>query len=221
MSSEFAGKTVAVSGAAIGFGHAIATRFAEAGARVFGCDILDPAAADAAGFSVHRVDLLDRKAGADWIRSIEVKTGGAIDILVCNAGGVAGQVSKPLEDVGDEPEKSGQSNLPRRKGPHTDQTLARVHNAVWNQDIHVTENVLSALFRKARDNPANYNLLGAVFEAAAIAGVPLFETDRGQGTVDIDRERIGAHRAALGEMLALLPTTIARKDHSTLVVMAA
>jgi 3-oxoacyl-[acyl-carrier protein] reductase len=102
MSTEFAGKTVAVSGAAIGFGRAIATRFAEAGARVFGCDILDPAAADAAVFSMQRVDLLDRMAGADWIRSVELETGGAIDILICNAGGVAAQVSKPLEDVGDE-----------------------------------------------------------------------------------------------------------------------
>jgi transcriptional regulator with XRE-family HTH domain len=52
--------------------------------------------------------------------------------------------------------------------------------------------------------------IGAVFEAAAIAGVPLFETDRGQRTVDLDRERISAHRAALGEMLTLLPKT-ARK----------
>ena len=48
MSTEFAGKTVAVSGAAIGFGRAISARFAAAGARVFGCDILDPADADAA-----------------------------------------------------------------------------------------------------------------------------------------------------------------------------
>jgi hypothetical protein len=40
--------------------------------------------------------------------------------------------------------------------------------------------------------------------------VPLFEADRGQGTADMDRERISAHRAALGEMLTLLPKT-ARK----------
>jgi 3-oxoacyl-[acyl-carrier protein] reductase len=49
-----------------------------------------------------RVDLLDRKAGADWIKSIEQRTGRAIDILVCNAGGVAGQVNRPIEDVGDD-----------------------------------------------------------------------------------------------------------------------
>ena len=52
--------------------------------------------------------------------------------------------------------------------------------------------------------------IGAACDAAAITGVPLFETDWGQGTVDLDRERISAHRAALGEMLTLLPKT-ARK----------
>jgi 3-oxoacyl-[acyl-carrier protein] reductase len=102
MSTEFTAKIVAVSGAAIGFGRAIGTRFAAAGAQVFGCDILDPAAADASVFSLDRVDLLDRKAGADWIQSIEHQTGRAIDILVCNAGGVAGQVNKPIENVGDD-----------------------------------------------------------------------------------------------------------------------
>jgi 3-oxoacyl-[acyl-carrier protein] reductase len=102
MNTEFAGKTVAVSGAAIGFGQAIGTRFAAAGARVFGCDILGPAEADAAAFAMDRVDLLDRKAGAGWIESIEQRTGRAIDILVCNAGGVAGQVNRPIEDVGDD-----------------------------------------------------------------------------------------------------------------------
>jgi len=44
--------------------------------------------------------------------------------------------------------------------------------------------------------------IGAVFEAAAITGVPLFEADR---------ERLGAHRAVTGEMLRLLPKT-ARKS---------
>lgn len=38
--------------------------------------------------------------------------------------------------------------------------------------------------------------IGAVFEAAAIAGVPLFESDT---------ERLAAHRATTGEMLKLLP----------------
>ncbi len=43
--------------------------------------------------------------------------------------------------------------------------------------------------------------IGAVFEAAAITGVPLFE---------VDRERLGAHRAVTGEMLRLLPKTVRR-----------
>jgi transcriptional regulator with XRE-family HTH domain len=52
--------------------------------------------------------------------------------------------------------------------------------------------------------------IGAVFEGAAITGVTLFETDRKRATVDMDRERMNAHRAAFGEMLTLLPKT-ARK----------
>jgi transcriptional regulator with XRE-family HTH domain len=44
--------------------------------------------------------------------------------------------------------------------------------------------------------------IGAVFEAAAIVGVPLFETDR---------ERLGAHRITTAEILRLLPRT-ARKS---------
>jgi transcriptional regulator with XRE-family HTH domain len=43
--------------------------------------------------------------------------------------------------------------------------------------------------------------IGAVFEAAAITGVPLFEADR---------ERLRIHRAIAGEMLRLLPKTARR-----------
>jgi transcriptional regulator with XRE-family HTH domain len=48
--------------------------------------------------------------------------------------------------------------------------------------------------------------IGAFFEAAAITGVPLFETDR---------ERLSAHRAVTGEMLRLLPK-MARKSRRTI-----
>jgi transcriptional regulator with XRE-family HTH domain len=44
--------------------------------------------------------------------------------------------------------------------------------------------------------------IGAVFEAAAITGVPLFDTET---------ERLAAHRAVTGEMLRLLPKA-ARKS---------
>lgn len=56
--------------------------------------------------------------------------------------------------------------------------------------------------------------IGAVFEAAAITGVTLFESDRGQGTVDTGRDRLDAHRAVTGEMLRLLPKA-ARKSRRT------
>ncbi|GGF77431.1 dehydrogenase [Azorhizobium oxalatiphilum] len=101
MMLDFTGKTVAVSGAAIGFGKAISSLFAQNGAQVFGCDILDAPADLAPGITLEKVDLLDRAAGAAWIASIEQRTGRAIDILVCNAGGVAGQAPRPLEEVED------------------------------------------------------------------------------------------------------------------------
>jgi DNA-binding response OmpR family regulator len=48
--------------------------------------------------------------------------------------------------------------------------LLRLRQAVWNQDIHTTERVLSGLFRKAWNDAAHFNLLGAVFEAEGNRG---------------------------------------------------
>ncbi|EHM02689.1 oxidoreductase, short chain dehydrogenase/reductase family protein [Acetobacteraceae bacterium AT-5844] len=103
MKLDFTGKTIAVSGASIGFGRAISLMFKEAGATVYGCDIRDAdlAAIGALGIHAEKVDLTDRKAGAEWIRRVEATAGGPIDVLVCNAGGVAGQTPKPLEEVED------------------------------------------------------------------------------------------------------------------------
>jgi 3-oxoacyl-[acyl-carrier protein] reductase len=104
MSLDFTGKVVAVSGAAIGFGRAIVARFAAAGATVYGCDILadELQAVAAENVRVDVVNLMDRAAGADWIKSIERRAGKAIDVLVSNAGGVAGQGPLPIEQVADE-----------------------------------------------------------------------------------------------------------------------
>jgi transcriptional regulator with XRE-family HTH domain len=74
-------------------------------------------------------------------------------------------------------------------------------------DRKITENELasrmgisrSLLQRIEKGNPSC--AIGAVFEAAAITGVPLFETEK---------ERLGAHRAVTGEMLRLLPKTARR-----------
>lgn len=57
----------------------------------------------------------------------------------------------------------------------------------------------SLLQRIEKGNPSC--AIGAVFEAAAITGVPLFEADR---------ERLSAHRAVFGEMLRLLPKAARR-----------
>jgi len=104
MTAAFAGKTVVVSGAAIGFGRAIALRFRAEGARVFGCDIRAAELSDLAAEGVETavVDLTDRSAAAGWIAAVEAAAGGSVDVLVNNAGGVAGQAGQPFETVTDD-----------------------------------------------------------------------------------------------------------------------
>lgn len=103
MQIRFDGKAVAVSGAGHGFGRCIAETFAGLGARVFGCDLSAAELAETAkaGVTTEVVDLTDRAAAAAWIRRIEAVMGRAIDVLVNNAGGVAGQEPRALEDVPD------------------------------------------------------------------------------------------------------------------------
>jgi 3-oxoacyl-[acyl-carrier protein] reductase len=104
MKIDFDGKTVTVTGAGHGFGRCIAQTFHRLGARVFATDV---AAAEltetAAGTTIATavVDLRDRAAAAGWIHAIERATGGPVHVLVNNAGGVAGQGPRPLEDVPD------------------------------------------------------------------------------------------------------------------------
>lgn len=101
MNIRFDGRTVVVSGAGHGLGRAIAHAFADLGANVHICDINAQGLAETAtGRSIAPsvVDLADRKAAAAWIEGIA----GPIDVLVNNAGGVAGQTPHPLEDVPDE-----------------------------------------------------------------------------------------------------------------------
>ncbi len=104
MNIRFDGKVVAITGAGHGIGRAIAQSFSRLGARVFATDLSADELAETAapgGIVTQVVDLRDRAAGAAWIRAIEAQTGGAIDVLVNDAGGVAGQQFKPVADVSD------------------------------------------------------------------------------------------------------------------------
>ncbi len=106
MSLDFKGKTAIVTGAAHGFGRAISLAFAARGAGVWACDVI----AD----ELNETQRLCRAAGGDCtVRAVDVhdkaavnafaaeasKARGVVHILVNNAGGVLGQVGRPLEDV--------------------------------------------------------------------------------------------------------------------------
>jgi 3-oxoacyl-[acyl-carrier protein] reductase len=103
MNIRFDGKTVVVSGAGQGIGRTIAHSFAGLGARVFACDIDAATLAETARENVETkvLDLRDRAAATAWIHEVEAKVGGAIDILANNAGGVAGQKHRPVDEISD------------------------------------------------------------------------------------------------------------------------
>jgi 3-oxoacyl-[acyl-carrier protein] reductase len=99
----FENRSVLVTGAAHGFGRAIAGAFAHRGARVFACDVVEGELAETGRIVGERcitsvVDVTDRASVSRWVRSVHDETG-RIDVLVNNAGGVLGQIGKPLELV--------------------------------------------------------------------------------------------------------------------------
>ncbi|MBV9701937.1 MAG: SDR family oxidoreductase [Methylobacteriaceae bacterium] len=95
MNISFKGRRALVTGVAHGIGRAIARELAQSGADVVGADILDVAlGGEDKGAAFARCDLTKR---AD-IESL-VRAHGPFDILVHSAGGVCGQVGRPLEDV--------------------------------------------------------------------------------------------------------------------------
>jgi 3-oxoacyl-[acyl-carrier protein] reductase len=106
MNIRFDGKLILVTGAGQGIGRCIAQTFAGLGAVVHACDINAEALKEAAahGNIVTRVvDLSDRKAAAAWVKDVEnSSTARHIDVVVNCAGGVAGQVMHPLDEVPDE-----------------------------------------------------------------------------------------------------------------------
>ena len=80
----------------------------------------------------------------------------------------------------------------------------RIDRKITEKELASRMGISRALLQRIeKGNPSC--AIGPVFEAAAITGVPLFETDR---------ERLGAHRAVTGEMLRLLPKTVRRSKRA-------
>jgi 3-oxoacyl-[acyl-carrier protein] reductase len=103
MNIDFTNKTVIVTGAAHGFGRAITLAFAQRGATVWGCDLLvselhETARLAQGSCTTRTVDVTNKRAVDDFIKEAE-QTNEHIDILINNAGGVLGQVGRPLEEI--------------------------------------------------------------------------------------------------------------------------
>ena len=98
------GRIALVTGAAQGIGQAIAKGLLDGGARVHVAD-LDAAGANAfaqaLGLTAHVFDVSDRKAAGEAVESILAREG-RLDILVSAAGGVRGQVGRPIEEISEE-----------------------------------------------------------------------------------------------------------------------
>jgi len=109
MNIGFEGQTAIVTGAAHGFGRAIALAFAGRGATVWACDVLDTGLAETerlcreagGACQTRRVNVRRRDAIFAFVEEVLAATG-AVHILVNNAGGVQGQVGRPLEEISEE-----------------------------------------------------------------------------------------------------------------------
>jgi 3-oxoacyl-[acyl-carrier protein] reductase len=103
---RFDDQTVMVTGAAHGFGRAIALNFAALGANVVACDVVTNGLEETARLAMEQgtplrtcaLDVSDAPSVQNLVAEIH-KASGRIDLLVNNAGGVMGQTGRPLEEV--------------------------------------------------------------------------------------------------------------------------
>jgi 3-oxoacyl-[acyl-carrier protein] reductase len=98
------GRVALVTGAAQGIGQAIAKGLKDGGARVHVADRDEEGVtgfAQAHGLAAHVLDVSDRKAAADVVSAI-LAPEGRLDILVNAAGGVRGQVGRPIEEISED-----------------------------------------------------------------------------------------------------------------------
>ena len=104
MQLRFDARAVIVTGAAQGIGRAIAQRFREAGARVHVADLDEDGVrrtAEEIGATAHALDLSERAAAHRLVEAVAAAEG-RLDILALSAGGVRGQVGRPIEAIAED-----------------------------------------------------------------------------------------------------------------------
>ncbi|MBX9752425.1 MAG: SDR family oxidoreductase [Roseococcus sp.] len=101
MTQRFPGARILVTGAAQGIGQAVARAFTAEGARVWALDRDAAGLAGAEAVQRRTLDLSERAEVHRVVAEMAAAEGG-IDVLVCSAGGVRGQVGGPLSEVTEE-----------------------------------------------------------------------------------------------------------------------